>query len=149
MWRLQTSVVSMEKEETLNFCTAKKWTLQNFVVKKVDSANFCSVNKQTLQSSRGTLQNCTCNVYYKFCVITCAHLDVYPKSLRRARDHTWITLMHLNVDPKSHTSHIVMRLLSSSLNHLNHECAVPPALPQVTPTTHIAHKTRQPANQQT
>ena len=42
-----------------------------------------------------------------------------------------------DVHPKSHASHIVTRLLSSTHNHhLNHnECAVPPPDPQVNPTT--------------
>ena len=30
----------MEKEETLNFCSAKKRTLQRFVVKKADPTKF-------------------------------------------------------------------------------------------------------------
>ena len=42
----------------MNFCSAKKRTLQNFVMKKADNANFCSQKKQTLQSLRGTRYNC-------------------------------------------------------------------------------------------
>ena len=124
----------MEKEETLNFCTAKKRTLQSFVVKKADSANCCSAEKRTLQSLRGTLQNCTW-IYYKFRVIARAHVRMFIQSHSRARDHAWITPARPNVDPKSHASQIVTRLLCSSHNHLNHECAVPPPRPQVTPTT--------------
>ena len=132
----------MEKEETLNFCTAKKRTLQSFGVKKADSANFCSAKKQTLQSLRGTLQNCTC-IYYKFCVIARVRVRMFIQSHSRARDHAWITPCP-NVDPKSHVSHIVTQLLSSSHNHLNHKCAVPPPRPQVTPTT--TNNPRRPQN---
>ena len=40
------------------FCSAKKRTLQNFVMNKADTANFCSQKKRTLQSLRGTLYHC-------------------------------------------------------------------------------------------
>ena len=42
----------------MNFCSAKKQTLQSFVVKKADTTNFCSQKKRTLQSLGGTLYNC-------------------------------------------------------------------------------------------
>ena len=41
----------------MNFCSAKKRTLQGFVMKKEDTTNLCSQKKQTLQSLRGTLYN--------------------------------------------------------------------------------------------
>ena len=42
----------------MTFCSAKKQTLQSFVVKKVDTANFCSQKKRTLESLGGTLYHC-------------------------------------------------------------------------------------------
>ena len=42
----------------MNFCSAKKRTLQSFVMEKADTANFCSQKKRTLQSLRGRLYNC-------------------------------------------------------------------------------------------
>ena len=42
----------------MNFCSAKKQTLQNFVMNKADTANFCSQKKRTLQSLSGTLYHC-------------------------------------------------------------------------------------------
>ena len=47
-----------EKEETMNFCSAKQQTLQSFVMKKVDTADLCSQKKWTLQILMGTLYNC-------------------------------------------------------------------------------------------
>ena len=47
----------------MNFCSAKKQTLQSFVVKKADTANICSQKKRTLQSLGGdTIQLCTGHV---------------------------------------------------------------------------------------
>ena len=37
----------------MNFCSAKKRTLQSFVMKKADTANICSQKKRTLQSLGG------------------------------------------------------------------------------------------------
>ena len=42
----------------MNFCSAKKRTLQSFVMKNADTANFCRQKKRTLQNLRGTLYNC-------------------------------------------------------------------------------------------
>ena len=42
----------------MNSCSAKKRTLQSFVMKKADTANFCSQKKRTLQILGGTLYNC-------------------------------------------------------------------------------------------
>ena len=39
-----------QKEETRKFCSAKKRTLQTFVMKKADTTNFCSLKKRTLQT---------------------------------------------------------------------------------------------------
>ena len=105
IWRLQTSVVSMEKEETLNFCTAKKRTLQSFVVKKADSANFCSAKKRTLQISRGTLQNWTCNIYYKCRVIARAFGCLFK--VTRARAITLGSRPRVRTLIQSHTRHIL------------------------------------------
>ena len=54
----------------MNFCSAKKRTLQSFVMKKADTANFCSQKKRTLQSLGGghytivywTLKNCITDI---------------------------------------------------------------------------------------
>ena len=40
----------MNKEETMNFCSAKKRTLQSFVMIEADTAKFCSPKKRTLQN---------------------------------------------------------------------------------------------------
>ena len=62
----------------MNFCSAKKRTLQSFVMKKADTANFCSQKKWTLGSLGGehytivywTLRNCITDItnygHYKF-----------------------------------------------------------------------------------
>ena len=66
----------------MNFCSAKKRTLQSFVMKKADTANFCSQKKRTLQIVYQTLQNC---IHFKFghecdpSVIVCTCWDVDPK----------------------------------------------------------------------
>ena len=65
--------------------------------------------------------------------------------IAHAHNHPQIMLARPNVDPKSHASHIVTQLLSSPHNHLNHECAVPPPRPQVTPTT--TNNPRRPQHQ--
>ena len=123
----------MKKKRDYDFCSAKKRTLQSFIVKKADTANFCNAKSRTLQSLRWTLQNCVMdptklyNVYYKTVHViytTNSGLSV----IARARS---------NVDPNSHASQIVTHLLSSSHNHhLNHhDYATPPHRPQVTSTT--------------
>ena len=40
----------MNKEETMNLCSAKKRTLQSFVMTEADSAKICSPKKRTLQN---------------------------------------------------------------------------------------------------
>ena len=84
----------------MNFCCAKKRTLQSFVMKKADTANFCSQKKRTLQSlGRGTLYNCvldTTKLYnrYKFerehnpNAIMCMCLHVDPKVTRITKSDT-------------------------------------------------------------
>ena len=61
----------MKKKGDYDFCSAKKRTLQSFIVKKVDTANLCNAKHRTLQSLRWTVQICVMdptklyNVYYK------------------------------------------------------------------------------------
>ena len=123
---------SNKKEETMNFCSAKKRTLQCFVMKKADTANFCSQKKRTLQSlGGGTLYNCVLdtiklyNRHYK--TMDTTNLSA---SAIQTRSHARIrTLIQ-----KSHASQKVTRLPSSSHNH-HHNNGLPPRLPLATPTT--------------
>ena len=120
-----------KKEETMNFCSARKRTLENFVMKKADTTNFCSQKKQTLQSLRGTLYNCVLdttkwyNRHYK-----AVYTTNLGTSMIQVRSHPCIgTLIQ-----KSHTSQTVTWLPPSSHNHhLNN--SLPPCHPLVTPTT--------------
>ena len=93
------------------FCSAKKRTLQHFVMNKADTANFCSQKKRTLQSLRGTLYHCvldTAKLYnrrYKTLYTTNLGASMIQAQLRACVGTSiW----------KSHTSQTVTRLPSSS-----------------------------------
>ena len=112
----------------MNFCSAKKRTLQGFVMKKEDTTNLCSQKKQTLQSLRGTL--------YNYVLDTTKLYNTHLQTVYSIKIWAWVWL-HMQVRmliKKSHVSQTVMLLPSSSHNHhLNN--SLPLCRPQVTPTT--------------
>ena len=113
------------------FCSAKKRTLQIFVMNKADTANFCSQKKRTLQGLRGTLYHCvldTTKLYNRH------YKTVYATNLGMSMIKAQSCACVGTLIPKSHVSQMVTRLPSSSHNHqLNN--GLPPRRPLVTPTT--------------